>query len=406
MTRPAAMRADPGAGRTREAPGDAAATDVRAWTADAIAKIEADFNRSADTHLIPLPLPAFPGIDLYLKDESSHPTGSLKHRLARSLFLYALANGWLAPGTPVIEASSGSTAVSEAYFARLLGLRFIAVVPRGTSPEKIAAIEFHGGRCHLVEGACALRAESERLAREAGGHFMDQFTHAERATDWRANNNIAESIFRQMEAEPHPVPAWIVCSAGTGGTAATLGRYVRYRRHPTRILCADPEVSVFHDAYRLATAGGSWRGLSIDGGSRIEGIGRPRVEPSFIPHCIDAMAKVPDALALAAMRHVSRALGRRVGGSTGTNFVGVLAVAQRMRAQGRSGSIVAILCDGGERYAHSYYSQDWYATAGIDVAAADARLRDALQGAAMDEVAISGPGLPAHVPGRPVPRPG
>jgi len=402
MMRPAAMQA----GRTQEARGDAAGTDVRAWTADAIAKIEADFNRSADTHLIPLPLPAFPGIDLYLKDESSHPTGSLKHRLARSLFLYALANGWLAPGTPVIEASSGSTAVSEAYFARLLGLQFIAVVPRGTSPEKIAAIEFHGGRCHLVESACALHAESERLAREAGGHFMDQFTYAERATDWRANNNIAESIFRQMEAEPHPVPAWIVCSAGTGGTAATLGRYVRYRRHPTRILCADPEVSVFHDAYRLAAAGGSWRGLSIDGGSRIEGIGRPRVEPSFVPQCIDAMATVPDALALAAMRHVSRALGRRVGGSTGTNFVGVLAVAQRMRAQGRSGSIVAILCDGGERYAHSYYSQDWYAAAGIDVAGADARLRDALQGIAMEGVALSGPGLPSLVRGHHAPRPG
>ncbi|STV55766.1 cysteine synthase B [Klebsiella pneumoniae subsp. ozaenae] len=47
-------------------------------------EINADYQRSADTHLIRLPLPAFPGIHLYLKDESSHPTGSLKHRLARS----------------------------------------------------------------------------------------------------------------------------------------------------------------------------------------------------------------------------------------------------------------------------------------------------------------------------------
>ena len=76
----------------------------RDWVAAAIHKIEADFNRSADTHLIPLELPGYPGIDLYLKDESSHPTGSLKHRLARSLFLYALANGWLREGAPVIEA--------------------------------------------------------------------------------------------------------------------------------------------------------------------------------------------------------------------------------------------------------------------------------------------------------------
>jgi cysteine synthase A len=206
----------------------------RDWTAHAIQCIEADFCRSSDTHLIPLELRGYPGIDVYLKDESSHPTGSLKHRLARSLFLYALANGWLRMGAPVIEASSGSTAVSEAYFARLLGLPFIAVMPATTSPDKIAAIQLQGGRCHLVGSSHQLNDRAQYLARETGGHFMDQFTHAERATDWRANNNIAESIFKQMSQEPHPVPDWIVCSAGTGGTAATLGRYVRYRRHPTR----------------------------------------------------------------------------------------------------------------------------------------------------------------------------
>jgi len=358
----------------------------RQWVAAAIQKIEADFNRSADTHLIPMELPGFPGVDLYFKDESSHPTGSLKHRLARSLFLYALTNGWLREGRPVIEASSGSTAVSEAYFARLLGLPFIAVMPATTSPEKIAAIEFQGGRCHLVERACDLNADSERLARETGGHFMDQFTYAERATDWRANNNIAESIFKQMAEEPHPIPAWIVCGPGTGGTSATLGRYVRYRRHDTRILCADPEVSVFFDGYCRALAGEDARTPQITGGSRIEGIGRPRVEASFIPSCVDAMVKVPDDLSLAAMRHVSARLGRRVGGSTGTNFVGVLRAAESMRQQGLRGSIVTILCDAGERYAHSYYAPAWYAARGIDVAASDAAIAAAVAGQGLPEL--------------------
>ncbi len=359
---------------------------MRVWAAEAIQKIEADFNRSADTHLIPLPLPGFDGIDLYLKDESSHPTGSLKHRLARSLFLYSLANGWLRQDSTVIEASSGSTAVSEAYFARLLGMPFIAVMPAATSPEKIAAIEFQGGRCHLVDDPTRIYFESARLARETGGHFMDQFTYAERATDWRANNNIAESIFKQMAEEPHPIPEWIVCGAGTGGTSATLGRYVRYRRHGTRILCADPERSVFFDYFAGCLKGQPDASLTLPGGSRIEGIGRPRVEASFIPGCVDAMVKVPDALSLAAMRYVSSRLGRRVGGSTGTNFVGVLAVAQRMRAAGEHGSIVTILCDGGERYSHSYYNPEWYAACGVDIAAADATLEAILQGFASDSV--------------------
>ena len=80
---------------------------------EAIRRVEADANRSADTHLHALPV-ATPDVDLYLKDESVHPTGSLKHRLARSLFLHALCNGWIGPGSTVVEASSGSTAVSEA----------------------------------------------------------------------------------------------------------------------------------------------------------------------------------------------------------------------------------------------------------------------------------------------------
>lgn len=58
--------------------------------------------------------------------------------------------------------------------------------------------------------------QSAQLAREQQGHYMDQFTYAERATDWRSNNNIAESIFRQMQDEPYPVPHTLVMSAGTG----------------------------------------------------------------------------------------------------------------------------------------------------------------------------------------------
>ncbi len=107
--------------------------------------------RTADTHLECIEFARLPGIPLYLKDESTHPSGSLKHRLARSLFLYGLCNGWIREGSPVVDASSGSTAISEAYFARLLGLSFTAVMPRSTSPEKIAQIAFYGGRSHLVE---------------------------------------------------------------------------------------------------------------------------------------------------------------------------------------------------------------------------------------------------------------
>ena len=336
---------------------------ARAWAREAIALVEADANRSADTHLLPFPLPVEWGVDLYLKDESSHPTGSLKHRLARSLFLYALCNGWIGPDTTVVEASSGSTAVSEAYFARMLGLPFIAVMPASTQPEKIALIEFQGGRCHLVEDPTKASATATDLAAELGGHFMDQFTHAERATDWRGNNNIAESIYAQLSLERHPVPAWIVVGAGTGGTSATIGRYARYRRFPTKLCVVDPEGSAFWPAY----VSGDFDHCS-GRGSRIEGIGRPRVEPSFQPAVVDRMVQVPDAASLAAMRAGSEVLGRRIGGSTGTNLWGAFGLIASMRATGRQGSVVTLICDGGERYVDTYYSDAWVAAQGLDLA--------------------------------------
>src|SRR3954464_370268 len=322
----------------------------RSWVSEAVRKVEADSNRSADTHLHVFPLPEAWDVDLYLKDESVHPTGSLKHRLARSLFLYALCNGWIEEGTTVIEASSGSTAVSEAYFAALLGLPFIAVMPSSTSATKIALIGTQGVRCHLVVQASQVYAEAERLAEETGGHYLDQFTNAERATDWRGNNNIAESIFEQLGEEAHPIPEWIVVGAGTGGTSATTGRFIRYRRHATRLCVVDPENSAFFPAYAQGR-----RDVVTGMSSRIEGIGRPRVEPSFLPDVVDRMVVVPDAASVAAAHHVSAVLGRRVGPSTGTNVWGAFGLLAEMVAQKRSGSVVTVLADSGERYNDTYF---------------------------------------------------
>ncbi|MGG5573371.1 PLP-dependent cysteine synthase family protein [Vibrio diazotrophicus] len=326
------------------------------WINSAIRKIEADYQRSADTHLIKLDLPCLQGIDIYLKDESTHPTGSLKHRLARSLFLYAICNGWIGPETPIIESSSGSTAVSEAYFARLLGLPFIAVMPKCTAIKKIEQIEFYGGKAHLVDRSDQIYAESRRLAAELNGHYMDQFTYAERATDWRGNSNIADSIYSQMKMEDHPVPAWIVMSPGTGGTSATIGRFIRYQQYDTKLCVVDPQNSVFFDFYKTRNPD-----IKLDCGSKIEGIGRPRVEPSFIPNVVDEMLQIPDAASVATVHWLEGILGRKAGASTGTNLYGALQLACEMKRKGETGSIVTLLCDSGERYLDTYYNADWVA---------------------------------------------
>ncbi|HLS92586.1 MAG TPA: PLP-dependent cysteine synthase family protein [Microbacterium sp.] len=344
-------------------------TDRRAWVSHAVGLLEADANRSADTHLHVFPLPPEWGIDLYLKDESVHPTGSLKHRLARSLLLYGLVGGQIGPDTVLVEASSGSTAVSEAYFARMLGLEFITVVPRSTSPEKIELIEFAGGRCHFVDEPLEVYAEAERLAAERGGHYLDQFTYAERATDWRGNNNIADSVFQQLRRERFPVPTWIVVGAGTGGTSATFGRYVRYHRHDTRVAVVDPEGSAFFDAWRTGD-----RAYATGRASRIEGIGRPRVEASFVPTVVDEMMRIPDAESIAAIRLLRDRTLHWAGGSTGTNLAGAFRLIAGMLARGERGSVVTLICDGGARYAGTYYDDAWIAAHGMQLAPYRARM--------------------------------
>jgi cysteine synthase len=335
---------------------------TRRWADEAVRRIEADANRSADTHLHTFPLPAEWGIDLYLKDESVHPTGSLKHRLARSLFLYSLCNGWITDGTTIVEASSGSTAVSEAYFARFLGLPFVAVVPASISPEKIALIETQGGACHPVADPRTMVDEAQRLAADCDGHFLDQFTYAERAMDWRGNNNIAESIFIQMALERHPIPAWVVVGAGTGGTSATIGRYMRLRRLHTQLCVVDPEDSIFYSTWTGDPSAFTGRP------SRIEGIGRQFAEPSFLPEVVDRMIQVPDAASIATMRLVGARTGRSVGGSTGTNVWGALLLVAEMLSRGERGSLVTLICDGGDRYARTYYSDAWVADQGFELA--------------------------------------
>jgi len=178
---------------------------------------------------------------------------------------------------------------------------------KSTSIQKITEIKRYGGDCFLVDSTNLIYAESERLAKEFNGYYMDQFTHAERASDWRGGNNITDSIF--------------------------------------------------YDYYLTGDK------LLINGkASLIEGIGRPRVEPSFIASVIDNMLCVSNKQSIAAMLWTASLLGRKVGGSTGTNMFGVLKLAQKMIEQGQTGAIVTLMCDRGERYTHSYYDKQWVAS--------------------------------------------
>jgi cysteine synthase A len=86
-----------------------------------------------------------------------------------------------------------------------------------------------------------------------------------------------------------------------------------------------------------------------------------------MPALVDQMISVPDAASVAAARWCSEVTGRLAGGSTGTALWGALRLVAEMRANGDAGSVVTLLCDGGERYGNTYYDDSWLAAQGLDI---------------------------------------
>ncbi|GAA2453438.1 PLP-dependent cysteine synthase family protein [Actinomadura vinacea] len=336
---------------------EAALREGREWAARAVRRLTAEREEHGPTPLIRFPLPAEWGVTLLFKDESAHPTGSLKHRAARALFRHAIATGRIAEGTAVVEATGGNAAVAQAHFARLLDLPYIAVMPGAESPGRAEPVRALGGECRFVTPPLAIYEEARRLADDRGGCYLDQFTWAERALDWRGDD-LAGELFAQAAD-----PVWVVVGAGTGATAAALGRHVRLHGLPARLAVVDPENS----AYFPGWAAGA-RDYATGMPSRVEGIGRPRMEPGFLPSLIDLMLPVPDAASVAGARAVRAATGLPVGGSTGANLWGALHLVARMRERGEAGTVVSLVCDAGERHLRTWHDDGWAAGRGLDPA--------------------------------------
>ena len=230
-----------------------------------------------------------------------HPTGSLKHRLARSLFLYALCNGWIRAGH---DRRRG-----------LLGLdRGLRGVLRA---DARAAVHRGDARLHQQGEVRADRVPGRRAAtwstiRPRWSSRPEARRSSAAATSWTSSPTpsgpptgaaTTTSPSRSFSRWPRSGTRFRRGSssgAGTGGTSATIGRYVRYQRLLHQDLRGGPG--------ELGLLPGLRRGRLVVRdrlGSRIEGIGRPKVEASFLPSIVDRMMRVPDAASLAAMRIAS-----------------------------------------------------------------------------------------------------
>ncbi|MGR6912836.1 PLP-dependent cysteine synthase family protein [[Actinomadura] parvosata] len=310
----------------------------------------------------PTPLVEFPlgggGVRLVLKDESKQPSGSLRHRHARALFRRAIREGLIAEGDTVVEATGGNAAVAQAWFARRLGLSYVVVMPGEYSAARARPVEELGGECRFVTPPVAIY----EAARKIEGHFLDQFGRA-------IEHDLAEELFGQVR------PDWVVSGAGTGVTSATLGAWIRRRGERCRVAVADPENSAYFPGWTLDVAD-----YATGMPSRIEGIGRPRVEPGFRADLVDLVVPVADAASMAAARLLREVTGLAVGASSGTALWAALELVERMRARGESGTVVSLIGDANERHLVTCHDDGWVKAKGLDVGACEDRLRRLIEG--------------------------
>ncbi len=184
------------------------------------------------------------GADIFVKLELLNPGFSVKDRIGVGMIERAARSGDLKPGGTIIEPTAGNTGIGLALAGTQMGYKVILCVPENFSIEKREVMKALGGRVVLTpkdDGMKGAIAKAQELAATIENSYVPQQFANPYNTDSHYDTTGPE-VWEQMDGR---VDAW-VAGAGTGGTSATLGRYIRYRCLPTRFCLADPETSLFH----------------------------------------------------------------------------------------------------------------------------------------------------------------
>lgn len=265
-----------------------------------------------------------PQVRIYAKLEGHNPGGSVKDRICKAMIEAAEAQGLLRPGGKriLLEATSGNTGIGLAMIAAVRGYPFVAVLPESTSLERRKIMAAFGAKFILTDGTKGTNWAIEvasRLAREDDRYLMlDQFNnHANPEAHYLTT---APEILKDVPEVTH-----FVAGMGTGGTLMGVARYMREHK---------PEVAIV--------------GLEPVAGSAIQGL---RNMAAYVPSIyqeslLDEKIRLEDEEAFRVARELARAEGLFVGISSGAALWGAMQLAQRIR----TGTIVVLFPDGGEKY--------------------------------------------------------
>jgi cysteine synthase A len=271
------------------------------------------------------------GAEVVAKLESAGPGGSVKDRAALAMIDAAEAEGKLAPGATIVEATSGNTGISLAMIAAVRGYRCVLVMPEDMSLARRLILRAYGAEVVLTpaqEGMGGAVERATQIRKETDAFMPRQFENP--ANPEAHARTTAEEIWRATDGA---VDAF-VAGVGTGGTLTGVGRVLRARRPGVRIVAVEPKAS--------AVLSGGAPGLH-----GIQGLGAGFVPRILDTKIYDEVVAVTDVAADRAMRRLSREEGILAGPSAGANVHAAIEVAKTMQPGQR---VVTILCDTGERY--------------------------------------------------------
>jgi cysteine synthase B len=269
---------------------------------------------------------------ILVKLEGNNPAGSVKDRPAINMIRRAESRGEIKPGDTLIEATSGNTGIALAMAAAIKGYRMVLIMPSHMSDERKTAMAAYGADLIMVsqeEGMEGARDLAEQMQKEGKGMVLDQFANND--------NPIShyESTGPELLAQTDGEITHFVSSMGTTGTIMGVSKYFKEVK---------PEVEII--------------GLQPKEGSAIPGI--RRWPEAYLPKIydreqIDRVIDIEQSLAEQMMRRLAIEEGIFCGVSSGGAVAGALKVSDEVE----NATIVAIICDRGDRYLSTgVFSQD------------------------------------------------
>jgi cysteine synthase A len=274
---------------------------------------------------------------IFAKVETFNLTGSIKDRMALHMLEEAYREGRLAPGDPIVEATSGNTGISFAAIGRALGHPVMIFMPDWVSRERRELIASFGASVVGVSkerggflGAIGLA--EDMAARDPRVFLPSQF--ANDANPAAHADTTGPEILEQL-ALIGRTPDAFVAGVGTGGTIMGVGRYLREWRPSAAIHPLEPAESPTLSTGRK------------NGHHRIQGISDEFIPPVVHLEALDDVMAVHDGDAILMAQKLARELGLGVGISSGANIVGAIELQERM---GGDAVVVTVLPDSNKKY--------------------------------------------------------